>query len=187
MARVMTLFGTGGHSTEMLMLMRNSKSIQKVDSGEISHLTCVVSEDDKLVINKLNQEINNCKKRDQIEITRLSRARRVGQSYISAIWTTLTSIFQAIILIVEQKPQLCLTNGPGISVTVLIAIRFLQAITFCTRYKCIVIYVESFCRTKTLSLSGKIVYHLRLADKFYVQWPFLHEKYPRTLCKGVIV
>lgn len=187
MARVMALFGTGGHSAEMLMLIRNCKLMQKLDGDDISRLSCVISEDDQLVVQKLNQELSTCKKKSKVELIRLNRARRVGQSYVSSIWTTLVSIFQALRIVIEQKPQLCLTNGPAISVTVLLAIRFLQLITFYTNYKCLVIYVESFCRTKTLSLSGKIVYHLRLADQFYVQWSFLHEKYPRTLCKGIIV
>lgn len=187
MARVMTVFGTGGHSTEMLMLMQNSKLIQKVNNGKISYLTCVVSEDDRLVINKLCHEKGKCHRGSNIEMISLNRARRVGQTFLSAIWTTLISLLGALEIVVHHKPHICLTNGPGISVTVLIAIRFLQAVTFLTGYRCLVIYIESFCRTRTLSLSGKIVYHLRLADKFYVQWPFLHEEYPRTSFEGIIV
>lgn len=38
-----------------------------------------------------------------------------------------------------------------------------------------IIYVESAARVKTLSLTGKILY--LIADRFFVQWPKLLEKY----------
>jgi beta-1,4-N-acetylglucosaminyltransferase len=41
-----------------------------------------------------------------------------------------------------------------------------------------IIYVESFCRVKKLSLSGKLLYYI--ADKFIVQWPGLLVPYPRA-------
>lgn len=43
-----------------------------------------------------------------------------------------------------------------------------------------IVFVESIARVQTLSLSGKILYHLRLADLILVQWPVLQHKYPRT-------
>jgi len=47
-----------------------------------------------------------------------------------------------------------------------------------------IIFVESICRTRTLSLTGKIVYHLRLADTLFVQWPELQASYPRATYSG---
>ena len=41
-----------------------------------------------------------------------------------------------------------------------------------------IIFVESFCRVKKLSLTGRILYHI--ADKFIVLWPELVCKYPRA-------
>jgi beta-1,4-N-acetylglucosaminyltransferase len=35
-------------------------------------------------------------------------------------------------------------------------------------------FVESVCRVKTLSLTGRLVYPL--VDRFFVQWPELHER-----------
>jgi len=43
-----------------------------------------------------------------------------------------------------------------------------------------VIFIESACRTRTLSLTGKILYHLRCVDAMYVMWERVHERYART-------
>jgi beta-1,4-N-acetylglucosaminyltransferase len=47
-----------------------------------------------------------------------------------------------------------------------------------------IIYVESIARTRKLSLSGLILYHLRLADVLFVQWKELQAKFPRTKYVG---
>ena len=49
---------------------------------------------------------------------------------------------------------------------------------------CDIIFVESICRVSTLSMSGNILYHLKLANKFYVHWNDLVLKYPRCLYLG---
>lgn len=48
-------------------------------------------------------------------------------------------------------------------------------------------YIESFCRTKSLSASGKILYHLRMMDDFFVMWPKPAELYPRTKYVGFTI
>ncbi len=50
-----------------------------------------------------------------------------------------------------------------------------------------VVYVESIARVYRLSLTGKILYHLRLADSFFVQWPDLRTTYPRCCYKGRVM
>lgn len=41
-----------------------------------------------------------------------------------------------------------------------------------------IVYVESIARVTSLSLSGKILYHTRVADLFMVQWPELQSQCP---------
>ncbi|KAF3590586.1 hypothetical protein DY000_02026830 [Brassica cretica] len=43
-----------------------------------------------------------------------------------------------------------------------------------------IFYVESVARVKKLSLSGLLLYNLRMADQFFVQWPQLQKNYPRA-------
>ena len=48
-----------------------------------------------------------------------------------------------------------------------------------------VLFVESICRVKSLSLSGMILYYL--ADSVLVQWKELKEKYPRVDFVGTLM
>ena len=123
----------------------------------------------------------------------LPRARRVGQSYISSVWTTLISFTTAFrLLAIEplrgdhtQRWDLLLVNGPGTCVVATIAVmlprasalavftRPLQSLTsnilqILALHSPRIIYVESWARVKSLSLSGKIL--KRLVDKFVIQW-----------------
>lgn len=51
-------------------------------------------------------------------------------------------------------------------------------------FDCRVIYVESIARVRKLSLSGTILYHTRMADTFFVQWPELQARFPRSSYAG---
>lgn len=51
-------------------------------------------------------------------------------------------------------------------------------------HACDIVYVESIARVKRLSLSAKILYHLRLADVLVVQWEALAKRYPRATYAG---
>lgn len=187
MAHIMLTFGSGGHSSEMLMLIENARIIQKLNSHKVDRVTCMISHDDHLIEKKLNLISNKVKDKDSIEIQKVKRGRAVGQSYLSSIWTIMISLLQAISIVASHSPNFLITNGPAISVVFVFAIRALQIITMNYRFQCRVLYVESFCRTKTLSLSGKLLYHLRMTDEFFVQWPTLQTFYPRTKYKGLLV
>jgi beta-1,4-N-acetylglucosaminyltransferase len=41
------------------------------------------------------------------------------------------------------------------------------------------LFIESFCRVYSLSLSGKLLYPI--VDKFVVHWKELKERYPRSI------
>lgn len=47
------------------------------------------------------------------------------------------------------------------------------------------VFVESICRVKTLSLSGKIMYYI--ADHFLVQWKQLQINFPKSIYLGRLV
>ena len=47
-----------------------------------------------------------------------------------------------------------------------------------------IVYVESIARVASLSLSGRILYHVRAAAAFYVQWPALRARHPRSAYAG---
>lgn len=75
-----------------------------------------------------------------------------------------------------------LCNGPGTCVPLCVAALLLGLFGM---KKVVIVYVESVCRVQTLSLTGKILYWL--ADYFFVQWPSLRDKYPKSIYLGRIV
>lgn len=114
----------------------------------------------------------------------IPRSREVGQSYITAIWMTIYAFFVSLQLIYRLKPSLLLVNGPGTCLPVCLATYFLRG---CCIVKTKIIFVESVCRVQKLSMTGNILYKLRIADSIMVQWMDLVKKYPRTTYVGVLL
>jgi UDP-N-acetylglucosamine:LPS N-acetylglucosamine transferase len=68
-------------------------------------------------------------------------------------------IFHSFFLFMKERPDVVITTGAGMAVPFsIIAKLFGKKLVF----------IESFCRTESPSLSGKALY--TFADKFYVQW-----------------
>lgn len=85
-------------------------------------------------------------------------------------------------------PDLIVTNGPATAVIVILASLLLRLFDFRganTRGKAKTIYVESFARVKTLSLSGKLL--LRIVDRFLVQWEELDRAGGKAEYQGILV
>lgn len=161
--------GSGGHTTEMLKLLKN------FDCDKYFPRYYFVASNDTTSLTKV-QEFE--KKKNQIDgykIIRIPRSRVVHQSYITSILTTVYSIIYSFPIVCIVRPDLVLCNGPGTCIPIC-GISFLLKAAFITSTK--IIFVESFCRTKTFSLTGKILTYL--ADNFVVQWPYLTKKLKRA-------
>ncbi|KAF7597462.1 UDP-N-acetylglucosamine transferase subunit [Aspergillus hancockii] len=135
-------------------------------------------------------------------IVTVPRARRVHQSYLTTSFSTLRSFWACFLVLrgrhADQKPlpptmaspypDAILTNGPATAVCVILAARLLRLYNYIagflsfrkaessspTDYQLRTIFIESWARVTTLSLSGKIL--LPFADRFLVQWPALEGK-----------
>ena len=132
----------------------------------------------------------------------------MGQSYLTSIWTTFIAFFSAISIVWRQRPELVrsaaetwhkipdlsltitnsglpfiqvLVNGPGTCIPICFAVWLFRGLGLC---KGTIVFVESIARVKSLSLSGRILYRLRMADVLFVQWSELQRLYPRTVHRG---
>jgi beta-1,4-N-acetylglucosaminyltransferase len=97
----------------------------------------------------------------------IPRAREVGQSYFTSVFSTIVA-FCAALKLIGCKPDLLLVNGPGVCFPVVVSI-FIGNVLGVTR--CSIVFIESFCRVTTLSLTGRLIYPF--CDVFYVCWPEL--------------
>ncbi|GAA5823427.1 hypothetical protein JCM11251_000630 [Rhodosporidiobolus azoricus] len=181
--------GSGGHTAEMTRLTANldfdqrfTKRVWIVQSGDS------MSEARALEIEK---RIGG----GEFRILRIPRARKVHQSYLSSIFTTLYTLAFTLWHIAIKplffplfppstsspaNPPLpsrrrlfadvILLNGPGSCVPIAFS-AFLPRLFSLPSPS--LIYIESLARTRRLSLSGKLV--RPLVDRFFVQWEGLRE------------
>uniref|UniRef100_H9FQZ4 UDP-N-acetylglucosamine transferase subunit ALG14 n=1 Tax=Macaca mulatta TaxID=9544 RepID=H9FQZ4_MACMU len=178
---ILVVAGSGGHTTEILRLLGSL-------SNAYSPRHYVIADTDEMSANKINSFELDQADRDpsnmytKYYIHRIPRSREVRQSWPSTVFTTLHSMWLSFPLIHQVKPDLVLCNGPGTCVPICVSALLLGILGI---KKVIIVYVESICRVETLSLSGKILFHL--SDYFIVQWPALKEKYPQSVYLGRIV
>lgn len=163
-ARTLIVLGSGGHTAEMMTIVKQLNKRNYSPRHYILASTDSTSETKVLSIEEPTTSKND------YEIFRIKRSRHVGQSYYSSIFTTLRSIWQCIPLVYQIQPDLVLTNGPGTCVPICL-IAFMLKILGAINVRCKIVFVESYCRVKSVSLSGRIL--VWIADCFVVQWPSL--------------
>ncbi|XP_058451966.1 UDP-N-acetylglucosamine transferase subunit ALG14 homolog [Malaya genurostris] len=164
--KTMIVMGSGGHTAEMLQIA------QQLDLTKYSPRQYVIAAADKTsVVKVIDVEVRRepDMAKQNYEIVTITRSRHVQQNYFSSIFTTLTAILNSIPVVLRKRPDLILTNGPGTCVPICL-VAFLAKLFFVNN-NCKIVFVESFCRVKSLSLSGKIL--LWITDLFVVQWPGL--------------
>lgn len=181
--KTLVVLGSGGHTTEMLDLIKNLKPdrygpiVLVVANTDTTSLQRVQAYPHPLPIQNKGNLVSLENTRDQQQVYRIPRSREVGQSYVSSILTTLRSFLFALWLVGFQvQPDLVLVNGPGTCLPIAVSAFFFRIVGWKTGTK--IVFVESFCRVKSLSLTGKLLYPI--ADLFAVCWEQLHEKYPLT-------
>lgn len=184
---LISVIGSGGHTQEMLMLIQSIIiDDQLLFSPIINKIIFIVSKNDRLSKEKLNFRLAiwkyKAKNSETIEYAchEIQRSRQVQQSYFTSILTTLIAFYHSYKIIYKERPSILLCNGPGVCIPVILATKIFSRQTK-------IIFIESFCRTKTLSLSGKIVYYANLANYFIVQWPNLKYKYKNAIFLGILV
>mmetsp|Transcript_15111 Transcript_15111/g.19925 ORF Transcript_15111/g.19925 Transcript_15111/m.19925 type:complete len:224 (-) Transcript_15111:283-954(-) len=174
--KTMVVLGSGGHTSEMFRL------IQNLERKRYFPLIFVVAATDHTSEKRLRRHSTSTpEKLAGSQFVYIPRSREVGQSWITSVWTTIVATLSAFWVVLKNRPDLLLCNGPGTCIPVAAACMFFN---ICIGHKTTVVFVESFCRVKTLSLSGKLMYPL--ADRFVVHWPELRVKFPKSEYLGHI-
>lgn len=170
----LVVLGSGGHTAEMFKLLGGMKL------RNYQPRVYVAAENDKMSVKKA--ETFEANQSCEANILRIPRARQVLQSYSTSVFSTILSLAYSIPLVLRVWPDLVLCNGPGTCIPIC-AVAYL--IKFIGLHDVKLVYIESICRVKALSLSGRLLYYT--ADQLIVQWPELQTKYPRTAYLGRII
>lgn len=190
--KTMVILGSGGHTAEMLRLLR------ELDARRYAPVSYAVAETDATSLLRLRGHVRQEEGNEEVRrregegtaatVHRLPRAREVRQSYLSAVHTSLRALFWALALMWKERPELVLANGPGTCVPIVYAAFLLRLLTGADGFgarRFRVVFVESVCRVHTLSLSGKLLYPI--VDRFVVHWPGLQDRYQMVELSDVFV
>jgi len=165
------ILGSGGHTAEMCKI-NQALLMQPGNRDKYQPVRYVVANSDVTSQRQLCAALPATTRDSDFII--VPRSRSVGQSWLSSIFTTLWALLWSCYLIWRDRPQLVLCNGPGTCVPFCYAAylwRLLGRLPVHTK----IVFVESYCRVETLSLSGRLL--LPLADMFVVHWPQLATRY----------
>ncbi len=174
----LVVLGSGGHTTEMLKL------VSQLNPSIYTPIHYVYASTDSTSLSKL-RSFTPLPPNASTTFHPLPRPREVGQSYLSSIVPTLLTLLFSLKLYCVLRPSLLLVNGPSTALP-LVYVSYLQRVLVgwcCGTTK--VIFVESFARVKTLSLTGKLCYPV--ADEFVVHWEDLARNFKKARYEGRII
>ncbi|KAK9487976.1 oligosaccharide biosynthesis protein Alg14 like-domain-containing protein [Lipomyces starkeyi] len=175
-ASAVFVLGSGGHTTELLGIVGQLdfelypiRTYVSFSGDKLSTVRALQLEKDK---SSATPPPSSSGRRRRVQTLELPRARNVGQSYFTSIFTSAVCGLECLVALVKVQPDIVVCNGPGSCVLICFAALLLRA----TRIKLTrLVYIESFARVNSLSLTGRIL--ISVVDRFIVQWPALAERY----------
>ena len=176
-ARALVVLGSGGHTAEMLRILRDARTLDRLDVAAY----VVASTDAQSADRALAFERSRRGARGEARVLTIGRAREVGQRWTTSAATTARACAAALAIVARVNPDVVICNGPGTCVPIVLAAMARRALGWRTPAT---VFVESACRARTLSLTGKIFYHLRCVDRVCVMWERAHAAYPRSTFVG---
>lgn len=194
------VLGSGGHTAEMVDLLR------EVDPRRYLHRTYIISSGDNFSSQKaaeiekvMQQRCSKERPTREGEVSNLTgvwnieivpRARKIHQPLITTPLSCLSCLagcFRALYNASKtsrahpgEYPDVIVANGPATAIIVAIAATTMRFIAIAPLQSMKIVYVESFARVKTLSLSGRILLRFGVCDTFLVQWEGLAKSLNRT-------
>lgn len=102
---------------------------------------------------------------------------QVNRKELLFIFKMFCIFLKSLYIYFKEKPDVIISTG------VLAAIPMMFVGHF---FKKKVIYIESFAKISSPTMTGKLIYKKHIADQFYVQWESMLEFYPDAIYKGGI-
>ncbi|KAG6010954.1 hypothetical protein E4U21_002624 [Claviceps maximensis] len=174
------VLGSGGHTKEMLMMMDDGTR-----AFGATHRRYLISSGDGMSENHLEDYETELKTSSAAPGTYdkriVTRARRVHQPLWSTPWTSLLSFLDIFPVLLDapkveggaklkmRYPGMIFSNGPATGFFVALAVHVLKMLGVVPEDRMRFVYIESWARISTLSLTGKLLFYTGIADAFYVQ------------------
>lgn len=192
------ILGSGGHTTEMLLTVQ-----RKIRAQANQHRRYVISNGDvdsfrrlSALEAKIRRVLPDGGLSGTSDSFTIPRARRVHQSLLTAPFSCLATAIVAVNALTREPedrpttrhgrqfkyPHVVVTNGPATGFIVCLVAHLLKMFYMVPQNRLKMVYIESWARTRTLSLTGKLFLWSGIADMFCVQ----HEELARRT-GGVMV
>ncbi|WP_285872054.1 PssD/Cps14F family polysaccharide biosynthesis glycosyltransferase [Metabacillus litoralis] len=108
--------------------------------------------------------------KDKYKVYYLVQQERKNIQFITNV---ITNLFKSLYILIKENPKVIISTGAGAVFPICLFGKL-------TGKK--IVYVESFAKVNSPSLTGKLVY--KFADEFYIQWESLQEFYPKAKYRG---
>lgn len=153
MKKVMFISSAGGHLAELLQMQ---KLIDKYDS---------------YVITEKNESTYKLKEVYKNRISFLKQTSR--KPLLKFLFKFSYNIIKSLLIYIKVRPEIIITTGSSCVVPMCYIGKVMGSK---------IIYIESFARVETLSMTGKGIY--KIADLYFVQHEELKHKFEKTIYEG---
>ncbi|EOO03605.1 putative glycosyltransferase family protein [Phaeoacremonium minimum UCRPA7] len=186
------VLGSGGHSTEMALMIKhkyrgNTNMHRRYIMGAGDVFSWELERGLEAIIHDA-YIMDTAGTYDSLSVT---RARSVGQSYVTSVFTSLLCAFEVLVALTAvpearpkkkygnafRCPHVVLTNGPGTGFIVCLVAHVLKMFYLVPQNRLKLVYIESWARVENLSLTGKLFHYTGIADLFLVQSDELAKKF----------
>lgn len=160
--RLLIVLGAGGHTKQMLRL---------VDLlGPAYEYQYVIAAYDTVSEHKIRQVG---------PVYRIVQPRQKRQGETESAGVVLRKMPRALVqawrILTAARPDAVIGAGPSLQIPIALAAK---------ARRIPVIFVETASKVERVTFTGRLIYRLRLADRFYVQWEHHLREYPRARYAG---
>ncbi|KAI2632305.1 glycosyltransferase family 1 protein [Hypoxylon sp. NC1633] len=195
---ILIVCGSGGHTGEMIRMFDRS-----VTAEPLLHRRWAMAYEDEMSYDKVMDFEHRLALRlmDQgsrpgtFDIKYFRRGRAVHQSWSTTPFTALVSFVDTFDVLttttsrgdqVYEYPAIIVTDGPASGFFALLAARILKVFCLVPESCMKTIFIESWARVTSLSLSGRLIKYLNLADIFILQYRDLATRHRQTYTRNMV-
>lgn len=102
---------------------------------------------------------------------------QVNRKQVLFIFQMSINFIKSLFIFLKEKPDVIISTGVLAAIPMILLGRVFNKK---------VIYIESFAKICSPTITGKIIYKFKIANRFYVQWESMKEFYPTAICLGGI-
>lgn len=102
---------------------------------------------------------------------------QVNRKELLFVFKMMGVLLKSLYIFIKERPDIVISTGVLSAIPMMLMGHF---------FKKKVIYIESFAKISSPTMTGKFIYNRHVADQFYVQWESMLDFYPKAIYRGGI-